>query len=208
MASSIEERRSITSESLSALNKSLTEVISNRLALESKLSILSNDKNSPEEVARHLAGDAVGVHKGNINDWIHEIDNLRKQEIELSARYTDAHPSLKAMRSRIVGNTKKLLEETSDVMGAMRKRLSILRENERMLNDKVAALKADIMKIGQKEMEYKRLSREAQENLELYSLVMKRHKEATLSQMLRVSNIRFHARSDAAGLSGFDPAPT
>lgn len=199
LSASIEERRSISTESLSTLNKNLTDVIATRLQLESKLAVLAADENSIEEIARHLAGDNVGVHKGNINDWLSEIDNLRKQEIELSARYTDAHPALKVMRSRIKGNTKKLFEETNKVLNAMKKRMRILQENERMLNSKVAALKAEVMKIGKKEMAYNRLDREAKENLQLYSLVIKRHKEAKLSQMLKVSNIRFHQHAVLPG---------
>ncbi len=196
---SIEDRRSMAVQRLSSLNKILTDLIANRISIESQISILKNAKADPEVIADFLANIEATDNRSNLSKWIDSISELKKEEIALIAKYTAKHPLRAAVRQKIKANRELLYLESKTVLDSLQQSLDYTKENERKLNSKIAEVKADVLRVGQNEVEYKRLKRESAQNLELYSLVIKRHKESKLSQMLKVSNIRIHEYATLPG---------
>lgn len=185
IAVSLEDRQSMIAQTLMQLNEKLSSVRAERLALESKV----------EQLEKRVAANNADAVSEVINDKViqglkAQLSELKQEEVDLRTRYTDEHPKVIAVRGRLHEVESDLRAQVSKIVTSVQGQHQTTRQTERRLEDSIEELKAEALKINKKEIEYNRLQRERDNNLELYQIVLKRQKEANLARMLNVNNVR------------------
>lgn len=126
-----------------------------------------------------------------------KLIELRAEKTELSARYQDAHPKMKAVEEQIALVNKNLEKEIDSVLLSLERRQASLENTERGLKAAIAAEREREARLNRLSLDYDRLKREVDTNARLYELVTTRMKEADLTGALRVNNITILDRAMA-----------
>ena len=177
---SLEDRLSMTSQTLSSLNLSLSQTKAQRIALEAQRATLAarNTNNTESVMGNNL-----------IQRLKESLAQVQQEELELLNRYTGQHPKVQALRKRIELLEKSISSEIKKIGNVLGQKYESLVATERRLKQAINEVKQEALELNKREIEYKRLKREADNNLDLHTLVLKRHKEAKLTQMLKVNNV-------------------
>ncbi len=183
---SIEDRQNMIAETLSQLNRSLSDAFAQRLALESRREGLRRvrDEEAPAETIGEVAASKI------IGDLKASYFALQQELAELSERYTADHPKQVVLSKRLELLRATLEQEIDKTLAAIDAQYESAVGNERRLRAAIEEIKSEALEINKKEIDYNRLKRERDNNAALYDLVLKRGKEADLSQLLRVNNVR------------------
>ncbi len=94
------------------------------------------------------------------------------------------------MRKKLGVAEENLKAEIDKVIASIERQYETTLDTERRLGQALNEVKAQALEINKKEISYNRLKRERDNTLELYQIVLKREKEANLTRMLKVNNIR------------------
>lgn len=183
---SIEDRQTMISQTLSQLNQSLSTARAQGFEYESRRDQIANALAAgtiPDTFQEVIANPFVQKLKAEYSD-------LRQEEADLSMRYTEQHPKLKAVREKLALVEGELKGETTKVIDTLTQQYDLSADTQRRLTREIERVKVDALEVGKKEMEYSRLRRDRDNNLALYEVIMKREKEANLTQMLKVNNVR------------------
>jgi polysaccharide biosynthesis transport protein len=187
---SIQDLKTITSQSITQLNGKMTEVVAERIVLESRRDSfkqlgLNESKINITQALSILSGD-LGV------DLERSLMEARREGAMLALKYTAKHPLRMENRS-----TQSSLE--ADIITAVRRYgKSLERQYGEKLSTEARLEKAierannEALIISRNGFEYNRLRRQQDNSEELYDLVLKREKEAQLTQGLRVNNVSRH----------------
>ena len=182
---SMEDRQTMISQTLSQLNQSLSTVKSVRLAIESKRArVLRAQKDD------HVAGtlDAV-IGNQLVQDLKATFSILKQEEAELALKYTEDHPKSLAVRDKLQLVRGDIDREIGRILQGLDANYEEALDNERRLSKAIDEVKQEALEINKKEIDYNRLRRERDNNVALYDLVLKRQKEADLTQLLKVNNV-------------------
>jgi capsular exopolysaccharide synthesis family protein len=117
-------------------------------------------------------------------------DALRERNAMTASGKGANHPEMLAAQARVDAAKTALLAEVRNVQGAVARDLAIIRRQEGGLSGLFEQAKKQALDLNLLEIQYKRLWRSKENNEKLYSLVLERAKEADLTRMLRVSNVR------------------
>ena len=119
-----------------------------------------------------------------------EESNLRRQEAELRGVYGDKHPAIQ----NVLGEQEKVRErvdiEITRIIANLENELSVLRERERSIQTDIDALVAETGDAGKREIELRRLEREAVASRQLYENFLQRYKETREQQEIVEPNAR------------------
>jgi capsular exopolysaccharide synthesis family protein len=121
-----------------------------------------------------------------------KLSELRQEEAELGKRYTPEHPTMIGVRERLAMARADLEAEIDRILDSLEGEYKQAVDTEARLHNAIEGVKQEALEINKKELDYNRLKRENDNNLALYDMVMKREKEADLTRMLKVNNIRRH----------------
>lgn len=183
---SIEDKQTMISQTLTELNQSLSSAQAKRIALESRWNQV--------RVERDKGVSVEGLEQVVSNDLIHRLktsySELRQEEAELETRYTEQHPKLVAVRKKIELLKRDLDSEVGKILSSLEEEFRTAQQTENRLRDAIERVKSDALELNKKEIDYTRLKRESDNNQALYDLIIKRQKEADLTQMLKVNNVR------------------
>ena len=182
---SLEDRRSILSERLLHLNRTLSESKTESIHLHSQLKLF-NEALSGAKSNLKLSGLSSTPHLEHLQK---QLSELYQEESNFSQRYTDSHPKLVNLRGRIKRIEEQLSVETKTNINSLghqyRTQLAIISK----LETEIESVKRENLEANESSVDYSRLQRDASNNLQLYNLVLRRQKEAELSQMLKANNV-------------------
>ena len=116
--------------------------------------------------------------------------DLQQEEDDLRGNYTPAHPKLASMQQRLVHVEGALSSEVARLNQRLQAQYAQNRETQAALEGEMERVKIEAQELNAKEIEYVRLKRDYDTHLGLYDLVLKREKEASISQMLKLNNVR------------------
>ncbi len=189
LTTSLKDRQKVSSERLVMLSNELTKVRlkkveqAARLRQAKALKAHSTDDEMGGEMARELLNSPV------VTSLKQRYAELKTQRADLAQRYQDQHPKMVALRQQMKIIRDDLTREIDQALAAeesayqetleVEKRLTVMLQDER----KVAG------ELNSKEIGYKQLEREVENNSRLYGLVNKRLKEADLSGLLKTNNM-------------------
>jgi len=183
---SLKDRQSMTSQTLTELNTRLSATRAELIALESHRKELN--KALKRGSGTVTLQEVVGNH--HIQTLKSKIAAAEQLNAELTTRYTDEHPKVIAAKRKLGTLYGGLRQEIKLVRDTFEHNYQAMLSTEKGLQNLFSSVKTTALELNRKELEYKRLERDAKKNLDVYSLVLKRQKEAQLSQMLKVNNIR------------------
>lgn len=132
------------------------------------------------------------------------LQTLRQQYVEATRTYDsllgkgkgESHPEAKAAIAGREATRKALLDEVSNVRGALDRDLAGLDREATGLQKLLDEAEKQALDLNLLEIEYNRLRRAKDNNEKLFSLVTERSKETDLTKMLRINNIRMVQRAE------------
>jgi capsular exopolysaccharide synthesis family protein len=162
--------QSLDAASLTSLNQALAQARADRIAAEEK----------------YRSGQESGSSTGILSDAM--IQQLKTQRAELQAEYQEKlglyqpeYPLMVQMRSRIQSLDNAIRQQTSSVVssvgGTLRAEYEAALGKERQLQQKVNQLKAGLLDLRGRSIQYTILQREVDTNRALYDALLQRFKE-------------------------------
>jgi len=198
LAASFEDRQSIVSQRLGALNDALTRQRTRRAELDARVRTLA-------EARRRVAGgeldalEAVApvAQSTLITTLKLRLLQLGEEQAETAGRYLDRHPRRLAVEERLVQGRAALQREIDKLVRTAEADAAEAVETDRQIVRLIDAAKSEQFALSKRSLDYTKLRRDQENNQRLYDLVLQRLKEADLSALLRTNNV---ALLDAAQL--------
>lgn len=126
------------------------------------------------------------------------VDSSREHSALLGSGKGENHPAVLAVLARVETTRRALGIEVENIKSGARRQLAALEQQEGGLRRLLAEAEHKALDLNLMEIEYHRLKRTKDNNERLYGLVLERSKEASLTQALRVNNIRLLSRASTA----------
>ena len=183
---SMEDRQTINSQTLNQLNQSLSAARAAGFALASRrdeIARATQDGSVPDNFDEVLSNPLIQKLKSVYSD-------LTQTESDLNLEYTPEHPKVRSVHEKTELVARDIQREIAKIVQSLDTQYNVSVATQQRLEREIQRVTSEALNLGQKEMEYTRLRREKDNNLALYEIVLKREKEANLSQMLKVNNVR------------------
>jgi capsular exopolysaccharide synthesis family protein len=183
-----ENKQTISSQKLLAINETLTKVRTRKAELDARVNGIKAAKQKGD--LDKLMELGVVASNSFINQL--KLSYLETADVvaELSERYGPEHPRMKAAAEKSRTAKQNMIAGIDDILGANLAEYDELVATEHNLQDLLEEVKAESFENNKKEIDYKRLAREEENNQRLYDLVLKRMKELDLSSLLKTNNVR------------------
>jgi len=180
------ESEKLTAQTLSELNKQLSEAKARRVEAEARY-----------EQARAQGSDPAKL------DTIPEllknptIASIRQQEVEISAElaelaetYGSRHPKVVSLKAKLSNLRSKKRSEIQKVINSLQSEYEVALARERSLRQSLEEIKNEAQQLNRKSVEYGVLKRKAESARNMYETLLKRFKETSLSTNVKTGNIR------------------
>jgi capsular exopolysaccharide synthesis family protein len=196
VATTWEDRQGMVTQQLVAINDALTRARVQKATLEAR----------SEQIA--ALGDAL--EKGEPSGEAFAIVAASRTVQELKVRLAEASvecagmrdlylkdfPKLQACEARLAAARNGLRQEVRTILNAARAEYSEVVQTERKLVGLLTATKSDAFGFNQYEQGYLELKRAHDNNQRLYDLVLQRLKDASVTGMMQMSNVRILDRAE------------
>lgn len=183
----LDDQSNMLREEMKQLNDTLTGVRTKReeiSARRAELAKVKSDSPSNLPASELLQSSVLQAMRRSYEDAVRDRDGL------LGSGKGKNHPDVLAAQGRIDATREALLSEVRNIQGALDGDLNVIKRQEAGLAGLFEGARKEAFELNLLEIEYNRLHRSKDNNEKLYSLVLERTKEADLSRMLRVNNIR------------------
>jgi capsular exopolysaccharide synthesis family protein len=184
----LDNKQTITNAKLVAINDTLTKIRTRKAELDAKVKGIKAARDS-SDLGRVMA---LGVIASNsfVNKLKEQQATVQNELAELNERYGPEHPKMKSTLEKLEASKKNLQNEIDAILGANLSEYDELVTTEKNLEVMLEGIKKEAFETNKKEIDYKRLAREEENNQRLFDLVLKRMKEMDLSAMLKANNVR------------------
>ena len=186
------EVEQITAQKLAQLNAHVVEAESKRVEAETRYKQAMALTDKPD-----MLDSIPEVLK---NELIREIKTMEvelyKRMSELSKKYGQNHPRMVAIASELKTLQKRKTQEVNRVINSLKNEYRVAMARENSLKAAFTSQKKESLELNQKAIDYGVLRREAESAREMYELLMKRFKEASITEDMRTGNIRIVDRAE------------
>jgi exopolysaccharide transport family protein len=181
-----EESETIQSQRLSALNAEYLGAQTRRVEAETRFNQVSSLLEDPERLA-------------SVSEVIKDplVQSLRAEEIklagtisDLSLKYGPKHPQIVRLKAELDSIHQKMGQEVKKIVISLRNDYEVAKAREATLLKALNRQKAESMDLAQKSVQYGVLKRETESAQQIYEVLLKRLKEASLEEDIKESNIR------------------
>ncbi len=183
---SLEDKQNIVVDKLAQLNTKVTEAKAKRI--------------NAEVIYRQVEdllerGEPIETLPGVINNkLIQDLKrNYSQKEGELSEslqRYKDKHPKIISLRSELNTLKERIDREVSKILESIRTDYEVALSQEKKFQRELWVQEQRALDLNQKAITYGVIKREAESNKQLYDILIRRMKEATISGGVETNNIR------------------
>ncbi|MBI4703910.1 MAG: polysaccharide biosynthesis tyrosine autokinase [Deltaproteobacteria bacterium] len=118
------------------------------------------------------------------------VQGVRERDALLGAGKGESYPEVAAASRRVDVARQAILQEVENIRGALDRDVAVVRRQIGGLAGMYSQAKRRAHELNLLEIEYNRLHRSKENTEKLYSLVLERTTESSLTQMLRVNNIQ------------------
>jgi len=181
----LEERQGIILQSLNDLNAALTEAKTERMEKENLFSELKRLSKNPEMIESMPAV----VSNSLIQALKAQYVALAGEYYKLSKKYGPEHPNMVSLSSELRGIKEKISQEIQKIAQSIETEYKVASAKEKSILKAMDDQKKEALELNQKQIEYNVLKREMDVNRSLYESLIKRVKEASLTEGLEVTNI-------------------
>ena len=175
------EKGSVAEQRLSQLQLELSKAEADRIGKQSRFEIATTSQT--ESLPDILDNGPLGTYQLKLTD-------LRRQLAELSARFTSAHPKIKAVQVQIDQLDTVVAKERAHIVGRIRNEYETARRREKLLRNDYANQSRFVAEQGGRAIQYNIYKREVETSRQLYDNLLQRVKEAGVASAMRASNIR------------------
>ncbi len=190
LSMSLEDQQNTTSQKLRTLADDITKAQADEIELGAKVRQLrllqSRDRKGGD-----LTEDSFGpvLQSPLIQNLKETYFTLKQKVAELSERYEAHYPKLLEAQAQLATARADLQREIDHIVAATEAEHAASIDAEQNLEKLFVQTRAEAFEINKKEIEYRKLDRDAQDNQRLYELVLKRLKETDLSVLLKTNNL-------------------
>jgi len=156
----------IDAASLEAVNQSLQQARTERITAEQRFRQAQGNRSTTEVLANPT------------------VQALTAQRAELQAQYQEKlgifqpdYPQMVQLRSRIQALDSSIAQETRNVSSSLRSELAAAQARENALSQRFESLKAGLLNLRQRSIQYTILQREVDTNRALYDTLLQRYRE-------------------------------
>lgn len=176
----LEDKNNIMSTRLQDLNNNLTEVKSDRITAEA----LYNQAQSAniETLPSILQEDLIKTLKA-------EYTQLRSEYMRMSGIYKPKYPKLQQLGAQVEQIKTSLNQEVANIVASLQVNYEQLTKKEQLLDMAVEQQKTLILDLQNRAVQYNILKREWETNKELYSGLLERMKEISVTAGMELNNI-------------------
>jgi polysaccharide biosynthesis transport protein len=189
-----EDRQSIVSQRIVAINDALTKARVQRATLQARNELIQKAvealKQDPQADAS-VFSDNMPLGELKVRYLDAKVDCA-----DASTRYLGNHPKVEACAARVTAAKANLDREISNAMGGAKREYDETVEAEHKLKKLLDETKTDAFGLNQYEKEYLELKRAQDNNQRLYDMVLQRLKETGITGMLAMSNVRILDRAE------------
>jgi capsular exopolysaccharide synthesis family protein len=202
LAVSLDDKQSMLSNNLASVNSKLTDLRIQRLALEAKRRMIetARDNITEQETLPELHDASI------IQQLRQQFVSFSKDYADLSIRYGQEHPKMKALKDQMEVVRKAYEKEMNEALSAFEKSYQEIVDNEKSLRSLMEQQKNEAIELSKIEVEYRPLLRASQQNEKMYGLVSSRQKEIDITGPMRTNNVRVLERAVVPG-SPIRPKP-
>jgi len=196
LAVSLDDKQSMLSQNLAAVNTKLTGL---------RIQIIEQDsKRRMIERARNDIREAETLPEIRANETIAELRSsfveLDKEYGDLSSKYGPEHPKMKALAAQMASIKKAYQAEIDAVLASFEKSFQQMVDNERSLKKLREQEKKEAIELSKVEVDYKPLQRTSEQNSKMYSIIANRQKEIDITGPMRANNVRVLERAIVSGV--------
>ncbi|MEP6651720.1 MAG: polysaccharide biosynthesis tyrosine autokinase [Myxococcales bacterium] len=186
LAVGLDDKQSMTSKNLDALNMKLSEITIKRAELEAvrKLILDARGDISEKETIPEIRNNATVQHLRTL------YLDLEKQKADLASKYGDQHPRIENISQQIASVRAEYEREIDGVLKTMDKAYQALLNIQNSLEKHAEQEKREAIELSKMEVQYKPLQREAEDNNRVFALITTRQKEIDLTGMMKTNNVR------------------
>jgi capsular exopolysaccharide synthesis family protein len=199
VSTSFEDKQSMVSQRLVALNDALTKVRVQRAQLQARSGTLNALVSNPEYVGASGNASTPGTNSFVIEQMKLRVLDLGNECADLKHKYLALHPKLASCQERLELAKASLKREVNGALSAWEREFREVIQTEKNLASLYNDSKTEAFKVNQNEEEYQRLKRAMDNNQRLYDMVLKRLKDTGLSGLMRMSNVHILDQARPAG---------
>jgi len=179
------ERQGIILQSLNDFNAALTRAQTEKIEKQQLYSELQKFSGRPE-LAESLS---VVVQNSLIQGLKANYIALSGEYSKLSQKYGPEHPNMARLSSEMQGVREKIAQEVRKIAQSIETESRLASDKEKAIIAAMEVKKKEALDLNQKQIKYDVLKREADTTRSLFESLLKRTKEATLTEGLNVTNI-------------------
>jgi succinoglycan biosynthesis transport protein ExoP len=186
-STSINEASNMLRLEMQELNTALTTTRTKKEELSARYAELKKiSPDNPDQLASSelLASGYLTSLRTDYQQAVKERDTL------LASGKLENHPLVREATERVSDTRRVLLAEVKNIQGAVERDLAVIVRQEAGEAKLFEAARRQAVSLNMKEIEYHRLDRTRDENEKLFGMLLSRMKEADLSRMMKVNNIR------------------
>jgi capsular exopolysaccharide synthesis family protein len=187
----LDNKQGMTLTNLQSYNEKLADIRAKRMEMEASRKLILAAKGDIEEQET-----LPEVRQNLILQQLRlSYIELTKKLADLQTRYGEKHPSVDSLRRQVQEIQRDYSGELEKILKSHSKAYDAILEHEKALVRLISGEKQEAIELAKIEVEYKPLSREAEENKRLYDLVIQRQKETALTGLIKHSNVRILDRA-------------
>lgn len=188
---SLEDQQNNVTQTINRFSAALADTTTRRIDVEAKLRQLESAlRDDPMRVRVGLVDEspAVAAVRRQFYDAQVTLDKL-------SVSYGPNHPEVRKVKIQVEGLVKAARDEIQGMLEVVKSKLREVKDVEQGL--KLAKQRAQNvgLDLSLREIDYRRLQRESENNAKLHNLLLQRTAETSLTKMLRVSPVRLVDRA-------------
>ena len=180
------DSENITAQKLAALNAQAAEAEAQRVTLQTRYNQAAAMSKKPSML--DSIPDVLS------NDLIKEIKKMEvvlyKRMSELKKKYGRNHPQMVALNSELTDLKKRKLIEIRSIINSLRNEYNLAAAKEKSLKAALARQKVETLSLNKKAVQYGVLKRQAESSRQMYDLLIRRFKETSLTEEMKIGNIR------------------
>ncbi len=187
-----DDAENITAQKLATLNGQVVEAESQRVEAETRYQQALKVQNSPDML------DSIPQVLSN-----QLVQDIKKMEVELynrmselSKKYGAKHPQMTAIASELATLQERKTGEAKRVVSSLRNEYNLALSREHSLKQALNRQKTESLEMNKKAVQYGVLQRDAESSRNMYELLVKRFKEASLTEEMKTGNIRIIDRAE------------
>jgi capsular exopolysaccharide synthesis family protein len=183
---SLEDNQNMLSQRLRSLSEALNKMEVQKIELKSMRDIVMKVKEDPSRI------DSLDLVNQNslIQKLKEEYIKARTTFLDISEKYGEKHQKYQVAKKQLELVEQNIRDEMKKIIDSFENKYEATVNTINELKKAIEETKQQAMDLNRLEADYIKLKRDAENNLNLYQIVLKRQKETDLTGLLKANNVR------------------